>query len=245
MLTRNDNGDELNFNLQTLSTSTTTAAPANTTTSSTTTSIMAVTSDYVLPSTVSADAISKFAAISPVEVTPSITSVVAVKPFATSGYIPMDGTTTTSNSSSATVNNIAPATNINTVAPISYVAPVTRHRASVSGALPTLITHNLQTISDNDFNSSTKTPATAIISNSQLPRAEQWLGQIVKNASPASRRANLHTRAKSLTTDDPFNAEWVASVTSKIDEVTKLPASEQPIIKHTNPFRSPIKQVEL
>lgn len=241
MLTRNDNGDELNFNLQTISTATTTAA----------------TSDYVLPSTVSADAISKLAPISPVEVTPSITSIVAVKPFASSGYIPMDGTTTTTNSTSTataitTINSIAPATNVNTVAPISYIPPQ-RHRASVSGALPTLITHNLQTAAadneyrrGNDFSSSTKTPATAIVAtNTQLPRAEQWLGQIVKNASPASKRA-LHTRAKSLTTDDPFNAEWVASVTSKIDEVTKLPATtEQPIIKHTNPFISPIKQVEL
>lgn len=247
MLTRNDNGDELNFNLQTLST----AAAAATTTTTT-----APTSDYVLPSAVSADAISKIAPISPVEVTPSITNIVAVRPFASSGYIPMDGTTTTITTAVATTNSIAPATNVNTVAPISYI-PAQRHRASVSGALPTqFITHNLQTAADNeyhhrgdnDFSSSTKTPATAIVAtNTQLPRAEQWLGQIVRNASPASKRASLHTRAKSLTTDDPFNAEWVASVTSKIDEVTKISAAatEQPIIKHTNPFISPMKQVEL
>lgn len=267
MLTRSDNGDELNFNLQTLSMSTSSDVASTTTTS---TSKLAVTSDYVLPSTVSADAISKFtainsvevtpsiasivagtvsadaiskfAAISPVEVTPSAASIVAVKPFVSSGYIPMDGTTTSSNSASGAVT----ATNVRSVAPISYVAPAQRHRASVSGALPSLITHNLQTVSDNEYNNPTKTVATAIISNSQLPRAEQWLGQIVRNASPASRRANLHTRAKSLTTDDPFNAEWVASVTSRIDEVTKSPAAtEQPMIKHTNPFISPIKQVEV
>lgn len=230
MLTRD--GDELNFNLQTISSATTTAA---------------ATSDYVLPSTISSDAISKIAPISPVEVTPSITSIVAVKPFASSGYIPMDGTTTSTATAITSTNSIASAaSNVQTVTPMSYV-PAQRHRASVSGALPSQITYNLQSAVGNDFNSSTKTPATAIVTtNTQLPRAEQWLGQIVKNASPASKRASLHTRAKSLTTDDPFNAEWVASVTSKIDEVTKLPATvEQPIIKHTNPFISPIKQVEL
>lgn len=239
LTTRSDNGDELNFNLQTLSSATATA----------------VTSDYVLPSTISSDSISKIAPISPVEVTPSITSIVAIKPFATSGYIPMDGTTITSTATAiTTTNSIAPAasaaavTNIQSIAPMSYV-PAQRHRASVSGALPTHFTHSLQTVhaADNDISSSTKTPATDIVAtNTQLPRAEQWLGQIVKNASPASKRASLHTRAKSLTTDDPFNAEWVASVTSKIEEVTKMPAAtEQPIIKHTNPFISPMKQVEL
>lgn len=218
MLTRNDNGDELNFNLQTISTAPTTTA-----------------SDYVLPSAVSADTLSKIAAISPVEVTSPITSI-AVKPLVSSGYIPMDGTTTT--------------TNTNAVAPISYL-PAQRHRASVSGALPTLITHNLQATADNELKAAdfipTKIPATAIVApNTQLPKAEQWLGQIVKNVSPAAKRAPpLHTRAKSLTTD-PFDAEWVASVTSTIDEVTKLPAAtEQPIITHTNPFISPIKQLDM
>lgn len=222
MLTRNDNGDELNFNLQTISTAPPPPPPTTTTVS-----------EYVLPS-MSADALSKIAAISPVEATSPISSVVTVKPLASSGYIPMDGTTT----------------NTNTVAPISYLPPQ-RHRASVSGALPTLITHNLQTAADmemkaNDF-SSTKTPATAIVApNTQLPKADQWLGQITKNASPAAKRAAppLHARAKSLTTD-PFDAEWVASVTSTIDEVTKLPATEQPIITHTNPFISPIKQLDM
>lgn len=246
MLTQNDNVDELNFNLQTISTGSTTTT--------------AVTSDYVLPSTVSADAISKLAPISPVEVSPSIASIVAVKPFAMSGYIPMDGTTTTTSTSTSiststataitSISSTAPTTFTvpNAVAPISYLPAAQRHRASVSGALPTTasVDHGYHR-GGHDFTGSTKTPATAIVAtNTQLPRAEQWLGQIVKNASPASKRASLHTRAKSLTTDDPFNAEWVASVTSRIDEVTKMPAAtEQPIIKHTNPFISPMKQVEL
>lgn len=212
MLTRNDNSDELNFNLQTIST----------------TSV----SDYVLPSTVSVDAISKIAAVSPVEAVSPVTGI--DKPLASSGYIPMDGTTT----------------NTNTVAPMSYVPP-TRHRASVSGALPTLITQQLKDIANInkttvDDTKSNEYNAIVAPNNSQLPKAEQWLGQIVKNASPAAKRAPpLHSRAKSLTTD-PFDAEWVANVTSKIDEVTKLPAAtEQPIITHTNPFISPIKQLDL
>ncbi|XP_055296089.1 protein numb isoform X2 [Sitodiplosis mosellana] len=220
MLTRSDNGDEFNFNLQTI-------APTTTTTS--------MTSDYVLPSlpsTISADAISKIATISPItEATSPITSI--VKPLTSSGYIPMDGPTNTANT---------------VVTPIAYV-PATRHRASVSGALPSQISHQLQSHADehkSDF-SATKMVATAIVTpNNQLPKAEQWLGQIVKNVSPAAKRAPpLHSRAKSLTAD-PFDAEWVANVTSKIDEVTKLPpATEQPIITHTNPFISPIKQLDL
>lgn len=219
MLTRSDNGDEFNFNLQTLSTAPTTTSSA---------------SDYVLPSTISADAISKIAAISPIsETTSPITNI--VKPLTSSGYIPMDGTTNTANT---------------VVTPIAYV-PATRHRASVSGALPSQISHQLQTQAadeqhKNDY-SATKMVATAIVTpNNQLPKADQWLGQIVKNVSPAAKRAPpIHSRAKSLTAD-PFDAEWVANVTSKIDEVTKLPAAtEQPIITHTNPFISPIKQLDL
>lgn len=206
MLTRNDNGDDLNFNLQTITTVPTTS-----------------TSDYVLPSTISSDAISKIAAISPIEATsPSA----IVKPMTSSGYIPMDGPTVT---------------------PISYVT-ATRHRASVSGALPSTMSQHLHATADENKITTfgiTKIAATAIVppNNTQLPNADQWLGQIVKKASPAAKRAPpLHARAKSLTTD-PFDAEWVASVTSKIDEVTK--ASEQPIITHTNPFISPIKQLDL
>lgn len=211
MLTRNDNGDELNFNLQTISTTTTSTDP-----------------NYVFPSTISADAISKIAAISP-EATSPITSI--VKPVTSiAGYVPMDGTTNTTN----------------TFTPIAVV-PATRHRASVSGALPSQISHQLQAQADENKSDFSSTKITAIVTpNNQLPKAEQWLGQIVKNASPAAKRAPpLHSRAKSLTAD-PFDAEWVANAVSKIDEVTKLPAAtEQPIITHTNPFISPIKQLDL
>ncbi|XP_055635382.1 protein numb isoform X2 [Toxorhynchites rutilus septentrionalis] len=64
---------------------------------------------------------------------------------------------------------------------------------------------------------------------SPLPRPEQWLGQIVKNASPSPKRApSLHTRAKSMSAADPFDAEWVADVA-------------KPEIHSTNPFISPPK----
>ncbi|KAJ6646426.1 Protein numb [Pseudolycoriella hygida] len=68
--------------------------------------------------------------------------------------------------------------------------------------------------------------------SSQLPKADQWLGQVVKSTSPIPKRAPplaVHSRAKSLTTtSDPFDSEWVASVT-------------KPEIRNTNPFISPPK----
>lgn len=237
MLSRNDGSDEFNFNLQTVPTT----AAANTT------------SDYVkmttMPSTISAEALSKIGD----ETTKTSTSVgspISIPlSIVSSDYIPMIASTTTTSA----------------VSPISYAHISNRQRgASVSGALPSSIIQHLQTASDdtstttkaNEFpltttsSSTTTTKLSAIVApnNSQLPNAEQWLGQIVRSVSPAAKRAPpLHTRAKSLTTD-PFDAEWVKTVTSKIDEVTKskLPASaDQPIIAHTNPFRSPIKQLDM
>lgn len=76
--------------------------------------------------------------------------------------------------------------------------------------------------------------ATTPSSSSQLPKAEQWLGQVVKSNSPSPRRA----RAKSLTTTtmDPFDAEWVAGITQQ------NPTETQPQQQHnTNPFISPPK----
>lgn len=66
-----------------------------------------------------------------------------------------------------------------------------------------------------------------------LPKADQWLGQVVKSTSPVPKRAPplaVHSRAKSLTTtSDPFDSEWVASVTKPTE------------IRNTNPFISPPK----
>lgn len=79
-----------------------------------------------------------------------------------------------------------------------------------------------------------KTIAADTNGSTQLPKADQWLGQVVKSTSPQPKRAPplaVHSRAKSLTTtSDPFDSEWVASV-----------ASVEPEIRNTNPFISPPK----
>jgi hypothetical protein len=67
-----------------------------------------------------------------------------------------------------------------------------------------------------------------------LPKADQWLTEIVKNTSPAPRRApafNVQSRSKSLAPGDPFDttvAEWATDV-------------NKPEIHSTNPFISPPK----
>lgn len=85
MLTRSDNGDELNFNLQTV-------------TSSTPIDQMKNTSDYVLPSIASADHIKKItSAISPIDTPVKPIATVAGQPaIVTSDYIPMAASTTKS-----------------------------------------------------------------------------------------------------------------------------------------------------
>lgn len=201
MLTQNDVSDELNFNLQTIS--------ANSSASTT------IASDYVLPSTVSADAISKIA-VNPIE-------------CGASDYIPMSGTQMSITTTTTTSNN--------------PYAP-NRHRASVSGALPSTLAQHLQNTADN-FNTN-KTIATTIPTsigapmtvNNQLPNAEQWLGQIVEKVSPIPKRAPaLHSRTKSLTSD-PFDYHWV-------DEVSNIPIrTEPPINSHTNPFITPVKPID-
>lgn len=63
-----------------------------------------------------------------------------------------------------------------------------------------------------------------------LPNPDQWLGQIVKNTSPAPKRPpslGLHARTRSLNSD-PFDAEWAANVV-------------KPETRSTNPFISPPK----
>lgn len=63
-----------------------------------------------------------------------------------------------------------------------------------------------------------------------LPKPEQWLKEIVKNTSPAPRRApSMQNRAKSMSAADPFdtsNAEWA------------MP-TKGPEIHATNPFTNP------
>lgn len=210
LLSRNDASDELNFNLQTVCKT-------------------ATTSDYVLPSTMAA----KAAISSPESGNTNVTNTITT----TSDYISMLPT-----------SNVAPI--------VSHIS--NRHRASISGAIatpivkqisaaaiPTLKTDetsdSIQAISPT---SSQKLSAIVAPNNSQLPKADQWLGDVVKSSSPAPRRApslSSHTRARSLTSaSDPFDAEWVATVTKNDDHNLE---PEPPIISHhsTNPFMSPPK----
>lgn len=70
-----------------------------------------------------------------------------------------------------------------------------------------------------------------------LPKADQWLTEIVKNTSPAPKRApafNIQTRSKSLAPGDPFDttvAEWATG-------------ADKPEIHSTNPFASPKPTVQ-
>lgn len=98
-----------------------------------------------------------------------------------------------------------------------------------------------RTPSPSVINTSNNSPPTSpqkvvpIKSITPLPKADQWLTEIVKNTSPAAPRKNpaLQSRSKSLapTSSDPFNAtpaEWATPV-------------NKPEIHSTNPFISPPK----
>lgn len=68
-----------------------------------------------------------------------------------------------------------------------------------------------------------------------LPKADQWLTEIVKNTSPSPRRApafNVQSRSKSLAPRDPFDT------TAEADWAT---GANKPEIHSTNPFISPPK----
>lgn len=87
-----------------------------------------------------------------------------------------------------------------------------------------------------------------ISSSSELPNAEQWLGQVVRSTSPAvappkrpSYLANVGRAqtALSATDPDPFDAEWAANVAAAKKMSPDLPVS---VNRHsTNPFISPPK----
>ncbi|KAH8293291.1 hypothetical protein KR018_009175 [Drosophila ironensis] len=92
----------------------------------------------------------------------------------------------------------------------------------------------------------------------ELPNAEQWLGQVVRSTSPAAPKrpsylANVG-RAQTLASgaggggggagpDDPFDAEWAANVAAAKQMSPDLPGtSRSPLARHsTNPFISPPK----
>ncbi len=135
--------------------------------------------------------------------------------------------------------SVFPSTIINAQAPSSAVTLPTSPTTIVTSSTDTSpIKHSITApISPPTTTSPLKTIQMADTNgSSQLPKADQWLGQVVQSTSPIPKRAPplaVHSRAKSLTTttSDPFDSEWVASVTKP----------ELPLGRSTNPFISPPK----
>lgn len=127
--------------------------------------------------------------------------------------------------------SVFPSTINNAQAPPSTTSPITV--ASSTDTSP--VKHSTITAPISPPTSPLKTIVADTNGATQLPKADQWLGQVVKSTSPIPKRAPplaVHSRAKSLTTtSDPFDSEWVASVTS----------ATKPELRNTNPFISPPK----
>ncbi|XP_017055864.1 protein numb isoform X2 [Drosophila ficusphila] len=138
-------------------------------------------------------------------------------------------------------------------------AQVTPRMASTTPTYQTL--HSQQSPTRSDHHQSLET-------STELPNAEQWLGQVVRSTSPAAPKrpsylANVgraQTMASGAGTgmgggagggpDDPFDAEWVANVAAAKQMSPDLPISSSgggsiarsPLARHsTNPFISPPK----
>lgn len=207
LLSRTDAGDELNFNLQTVC-------------------MTSTTSDYVLPSTISVDSISKIVGtqspVAAIEPTP-IASIAAIP------VIPAVSNPTSDYLSMLPTSTVAPivAANVETVAPQPVTIASTVVNSMVQKTSPTSPSQALPAV---------------VAPNSHLPKADQWLGQVVMSTSPLPRRGpslNLHSRARSLNSD-PFDAEWVATVT-KTDDLQTDKQSTSLSHHSTNPFISPPK----
>lgn len=100
------------------------------------------------------------------------------------------------------------------------------------------------TRSENGMDASSSSAA-----GTELPNAEQWLGQVVRSTSPAAPKrpsylANVGRAqtALSATDPDPFDAEWAANVAAAKKMSPDLPAPRSAPNRHsTNPFISPPK----
>ncbi|KAH8329366.1 hypothetical protein KR074_008708 [Drosophila pseudoananassae] len=130
---------------------------------------------------------------------------------------------------------------------ISYSAtPTAQVTPRVVSTTPTYQTLHSQSPTRSEQNIETST---------ELPNADQWLGQVVRSTSPAAPKrpsylANVG-RAQTLAPaagggpDDPFDAEWAANVAAAKQLSPDLPVastSRSPLARHsTNPFISPPK----
>lgn len=100
------------------------------------------------------------------------------------------------------------------------------------------------TRSENGMDASSSSAA-----GTELPNAEQWLGQVVRSTSPAAPKrpsylANVGRAQTALSTTDPdpFDAEWAANVAAAKKMSPDLPAPRSAPNRHsTNPFISPPK----
>lgn len=109
---------------------------------------------------------------------------------------------------------------------------------SVAETFPRTPSPSLATSSANSTLSPPSSPPQKMVpieTVNPLPKADQWLTEIVKNTSPAPKRVTAFTahqnRSKSLSANDPFDttvAEWATG-------------QNRPEIHSTNPFISPPK----
>lgn len=142
-------------------------------------------------------------------------------------------------------------------------AQVTPRIATVS---PAILSTPPQTPSNTPTLSATTSSDPLALKEATLPKADQWLGQIVKSTSPAllkrapqlSQAGRTQSMSSVPGSNDPFDAEWVAGVTkplspdmpvmlkgltedeSPVVATTPTPTTTQPL-HSTNPFISPPK----
>ncbi|XP_075149328.1 NUMB endocytic adaptor protein isoform X2 [Haematobia irritans] len=128
------------------------------------------------------------------------------------------------------------------------VTPTAKVTPRLATASPAILNTPPQTPS-NTPTLPTSTEKTSL-AEATLPKADQWLGQVVKSTSPAPHKRGpmlaAGGRTQSMSSvpglNDPFDAEWVAGVTKPLspDMPTAIAGSTAPL-HSTNPFISPPK----
>ncbi|KAI8115221.1 protein numb isoform X1 [Lucilia cuprina] len=149
---------------------------------------------------------------------------------------------------------ISSPTSISSYGVVTPTAQVTPRIATVS---PAILNTPPQTPSNTPTLPTSSEKLT--LKEAALPKADQWLGQVVKSTSPAAlkRAPQLVNagRTQSMSsvpgTNDPFDAEWVAGVTKPLSPelpaitggiaTPTTPANTTTPLHSTNPFISPPK----
>lgn len=246
LLTRTDLNDDLNFStLSTVNKNTTSdyvlpstvKSPLTMATSPTSTTTIDIKAAAIVKPTISANT-SSSPAVQQISPDSRIATATAISP-SRSGFSPTRAASTTI---TTTTNNdyisMLPSTGGgSSIAPIPLGQISARHRASVSGPIT-----SGTAISPLATSPTSPQKIVPVVSNSQLPNADQWLGQVVKSTSPSPRRApaiGLHTRARSLSSaNDPFDSDW-ANVVTRTGELHQTPThSTNPFIQAKPPAQS-------